>query len=102
MILHEFLRDFQKASYTFLIFLIPKQIAELIQELEKEHQLRVLNKLGIEQSGQVMDLMENDDLASLLENLSPDKIEKLLSGMKREESKIVQNIMNYPSKRPGE
>ncbi|QDQ02403.1 magnesium transporter [Lysinibacillus fusiformis] len=91
----------KKHHTRFLFFLIPKQIAELIQELEKEHQLRVLNKLGIEQSGQVMDLMENDDLASLLENLSPDKIEKLLSGMKREESKIVQNIMNYPSETAG-
>ncbi|MFE3572979.1 magnesium transporter [Lysinibacillus sp. NPDC059133] len=91
----------EKHHTRFLLFLTPEQIAELIQELEKVHQLKVLNKLGIEKSGQVMDLMDNDDLASLLENLSPDKIEELLSGMKQEESKIVQNIMNYSPETAG-
>lgn len=91
----------EKHHTRFLLFLTPEQIAELIQELEKVHQLKILTKLGIEKSGQVMDLMDNDDLASLLENLSPDKIEELLSGMKQEESKIVQNIMNYPPETAG-
>ncbi|MBG9453266.1 magnesium transporter [Lysinibacillus sphaericus] len=91
----------EKHHTRFLLFLTSVQIAELIQELEKVLQLKVLNKLGIEKSGQVMNLMDNDDLASLLENLSPDKIEELLSGMKQEESKIVQNIMNYPPETAG-
>lgn len=91
----------EKHHTRFLLFLTPEQIAELIQEVEKVHQLNILTKLGIEKSGQVMDLMENDDLASLLENLSPDKIEELLSGMEQEESKIVQNIMNFPPETAG-
>ncbi|WP_376766718.1 magnesium transporter [Peribacillus huizhouensis] len=91
----------EKHHTRFLLFLTKEQIAELIQELEKVHQLIILTKLGIEKSGQVMDLMENDDLASLLENLSPDKIEELLSGMEQEESKIVQHIMNYPPETAG-
>jgi len=91
----------EKHHTRFLLFLSPKQIADLIQELEKAYQLEVLSKLGIEKSGRVMDLMDNDDLASLLEDLSPDKIEELLSGMKEEESKIVQNIMNYPPETAG-
>ncbi len=91
----------EKHRTRFLLFMDSKQIAELIEELDKELQLEVLTKLGIEKSGQVMDLMDNDDLASLLQHLSPDKIEELLSGMKNEESKIVQNIMNYPPETAG-
>jgi magnesium transporter len=91
----------EKHRTRFLLFMDSQQIAELIEELDKGYQLEVLTKLGIEKSGQVMDLMDNDDLASLLQDLSPDKIEELLSGMKNEESKIVQNIMNYPPETAG-
>ncbi|KON88139.1 magnesium transporter [Sporosarcina globispora] len=91
----------EKHHTRFLVLLSPKQIADLIQELEKAYQLEILTKLGIEKSGHVMDLMDNDDLAFLLEDLSPDKIEELLSGMKEEESQIVQNIMNYPPETAG-
>jgi magnesium transporter len=85
----------------FLLFLSSEQIAALIQELEKEMQLKVLTKLGMDQSGSVLDLMDNDDLASLLEDLSADKIEEFLSKMKKEESKIVMDIMNYPPETAG-
>lgn len=91
----------EKHHTRFLLFMNPNQIAELIQELDKEYQLEVLTKLGIEKSGQIMDLMDNDDLAFLLQDFSPDKIEELLSGMKKEESTIVQNIMNYPPETAG-
>ncbi|MGE6257491.1 magnesium transporter [Heyndrickxia sporothermodurans] len=91
----------EKHHSRFLLFMYPEQIAELIQELDQEYQLKVLAKLGVEKSGPVMDLMDNDDLASLLENLSPEKIDELLSGMKKEESTIVKNIMNYPPETAG-
>ncbi|MDF0726493.1 magnesium transporter [Cytobacillus sp. S13-E01] len=91
----------QKHHTKFLLFMQPEEIADLIQELDKDNQLEILTKLGIEKSGHVMDLMDNDDLASLLEDLSPDKIEELLSGMEREESRIVQNIMNYQPETAG-
>jgi magnesium transporter len=72
-----------------------------MQELEKEEQLEVLNKLGIEKSSKVLDLMDNDDLALLLDELSPEKKESLLSAMKIEESKAVTDIMNYPPETAG-
>lgn len=91
----------EKHHTRFLLFLQAEQIADLIQELEKPLQLEVLVKLGIEKSGEVLDLMNNDDLAQLLEGLSPDRIEEILSGMKQEESAIVQNMMNYPPETAG-
>lgn len=91
----------EKHRYKFLVYLIPKQIAELLQELEKEYQLEVLQKLGVEKSSTAMDLMENDDLADLLNELSVDKIKEFLSAMKVEESRTVQNLMKYPSETAG-
>ncbi len=90
-----------KHKTRFLLFLNTDLLADLIQELNKETQLEVLNKLGIEKTGKVLDTMDNDDLATLLDELSPEKISSLLAGMKKEESKIVQDIMNYPPETAG-
>ncbi|RHW34859.1 magnesium transporter [Neobacillus notoginsengisoli] len=90
-----------KHKTRFLLFLNAHLLADLLEELDTDQQLEVLNKLGVEKTGKVLDLMDNDDLASLLEELSPERITSLLSGMKKEESKIVQDIMNYPPETAG-
>ncbi|WNS75906.1 magnesium transporter [Bacillus sp. DTU_2020_1000418_1_SI_GHA_SEK_038] len=91
----------EKHKTRFLLYMNVDRLADLIQELSKEDQLAVLNKLGIEKTGKVLDLMDNDDLALLLDDLSPEKIASLLSGMKKSESQIVQDIMNYPPETAG-
>lgn len=91
----------EKHRTRFLFFLNIHNLADLLQELSSEEQIDVLNRLGIEKSSKVLDMMDNDDLASLLEDLSPEKIEALLAGMKKEESQIVQDIMNYPPETAG-
>ncbi|WP_043934368.1 magnesium transporter [Bacillus sp. EB01] len=91
----------EKHKTRFLLYLNPHLLADLLEELDTEEQHDVLNRLGIEKTGKVLDLMDNDDLASLLEELSPERISALLSGMKKEESKIVQDIMNYPPETAG-
>ncbi|MBU5267092.1 magnesium transporter [Virgibacillus proomii] len=85
----------------FLLYMTIEQLTELIGELDKDYQLDVLQKLGIEKSTKVLDLMENDDLADLLSDLDADKMEELISEMKQEESEIVQNLMNYSSETAG-
>ncbi|MUK90383.1 magnesium transporter [Ornithinibacillus sp. L9] len=92
----------RKHKNKFILYLSIEQLSELIQELEeKEDQLDVIHKLGIEKSSKVLDLMENDDLATLLSDLEPEKIEELLSEMKQEEIDVVQNLMNYPPETAG-
>jgi magnesium transporter len=85
----------EKHRTKFLLFLNTHLLADILQELDKHLQLEVINKLGFEKSGKVMDLMDNDDLATLLEDLSEERIEAFLSGMRREESEAVQSLMNY-------
>ena len=91
----------EKHRHKFLMFLTIRQIADMIQELEKDTQLEVLHKLGMEKSSTVMDLMDNDDLADLLNELSIEKLEEFLSVMKAEESLTVQNLMQYPAETAG-
>ena len=91
----------EKHRKRFLLHLNIDLLADLMEELSTEEQLDVLNKLGIEKTSKVLDEMDNDDLASLLQELSPEKMKTLLSGMKKSESKIVQDIMNYPPETAG-
>ncbi|WP_338450765.1 magnesium transporter [Niallia oryzisoli] len=91
----------EKHRTRFLLHLKIDLLADLIQELDRDEQFEILNKLGIERKSKVLDEMDNDDLASLLDELSPEKMASLLAGMKIEESKIVQNIMNYPPETAG-
>lgn len=91
----------EKHRLKFLLFLTPKQIAELIQELDLGQQADVLQKLGVEKSSTIMGLMDNDDLADLLNEMSEEKIQEFLSQMGKEESFEVQNLMQYPAETAG-
>lgn len=92
----------EKHRYRFLLYLTTEQIADMVEEIEdKEIQLEILNKLGIEKTGKVMDEMDNDDLASLLQDLSPDVMEGYLSSMNQKESEAVQQLMSYDPETAG-
>lgn len=91
----------EKHKKRFLLFMTAERLAQLLEELNKDMQLEVLNKLENEKTGKVLDLMDNDDLALLLHDMSAKKIEGLLAGMKQSESRIIQNMMTYPPETAG-
>lgn len=85
----------------FLLYLTVEQMTEMIQELDQTTRLQVLHRLGFERTTEVLDLMENDNVASFMSELDPEKVEELLSEMKQEESSVVQNMMTYPDETAG-
>ncbi len=91
----------EKHRTRYLMYLDMNQLTIMIQELERDKQIEVFSKLGIEKTARIMDQMDNDDLANLLGELSQEKKEEFLSGMKQDESSYVQNIMNYPQETAG-
>ncbi|MGF2614248.1 magnesium transporter [Rossellomorea vietnamensis] len=91
----------EKHQARFLLQLTIPVLADMIQELTPDEQFAALQKVGKERSGKVLDDMDNDDIASLLDNLSPGRVEQFLSGMTAEESSIVQDMMNYPPETAG-
>lgn len=90
-----------KHRNAFLIFLTTEQAVLLMEELEQEDQLNVLQKLGIEKSTEVLDMMENDDVTSFLAELKPAQVADMISEMREEESEVVQDMMSYPSQSAG-
>ena len=92
----------QKFKTRFLHYLDHALLADVIQLLESyEMQYEILTKLPPGKKSDVLNEMDNDDLASLLHELPPEKSAPLLAAMKREESDIVQNIMQYPEETAG-
>ena len=85
----------------FLLYLTIRQLTELMQELPKNEQIDILHKLGIEKSAKVLDRMDNDDLALLLADLEPERIEELLSQINQDDSRFVHNTMTYPPETAG-
>ncbi|MRX71988.1 magnesium transporter [Bacillus lacus] len=85
----------------FFSFLNVDDITELMQELERPYQLAMFQKVGKEKGIKVMNKMDNDDLAQLLDELDPDLKEHLLSSMEISESEAVQTLMNYPAETAG-
>ncbi len=80
----------QKFKSRFLLYLNNHLLADVIQEVEDTNlQYDILNKLPPEKKADILDLMDNDDLAHLLHELPEEKAEALLSVMKHEESTIV-------------
>lgn len=91
----------EKHRTGFLMLANAEQLADLIQELDQDRQLEVLNKLGLEKASRIMDLMDNDDLATLLGGLSSEETETFLSVMKKEESRIVMDLLEHPPETAG-
>lgn len=90
-----------KHQNKFLLYLTIRQLTELMQELSKNEQIDILHKLGLEKSSKVLDRMDNDDLALLLADLEPERIEELLSQINQDDSRFVQNTMTYPPETAG-
>jgi magnesium transporter len=86
---------------SFLDLLTPWQLTALVQELDYTEQRRIFERLGLERSSAVMDMMENDDLADLLANMSSREIKSFLSSMKKEESLQVQRLLKYAPETAG-
>ncbi|WP_110114627.1 magnesium transporter [Bacillus sp. CGMCC 1.16541] len=91
----------EKHRTRFLTHLTHQQLANLLQEVSVDTQLIILKKLSKAKVAKVMDLMDNDDLASLISGLSDEEKSEFLSALNDEEAVIVQNIMNYPEETAG-
>lgn len=91
----------EKHRNKFLLYLTIFQLTDLMQELPKPEQANILQKLGVEKSTQVLDRMDNDDLALFLADLEPERIEELLSQINQVDSEFVQKNMNYPPETAG-
>lgn len=85
----------------FLDLLTLLEITALLRHLPKKEQLRTLKTLDAKSATDVLDLMEDDDLAFLLNGLPPEEVDELIVEMKVEEMETLRGIMRYPDKTAG-
>lgn len=86
---------------TYLELLDIEPLADAISELEPEAQIEALYMLGKVRAAQVLNRMDNDDLADMMAEV-PDEIQAyMLSIMEAKERANVQELMTYGSETAG-
>lgn len=91
----------EKHRKKYVNFLGKESTVLLIQELESIFQLEVIEKINAKTLTYVLDKMDNDDLAALLDTIPIEQKEELLNKMDDDESELVQNILAYEPETAG-
>lgn len=91
----------EKFRAGFVIHVTIEQLTDMVGEMEQAQQIEVFALLGVERTADLMDRMDNDDLAVLLGGLSEDRKKSFLDYMKKEEVIAVQHLMAYAPETAG-
>lgn len=85
----------------FLDFLTIDQLTGLLRHLKQDEQLHVLRTIEPTRATDILNLMENDDLALLLSGMHPKEADALIADMRKDEMESIRHILNYPKKTAG-
>jgi CBS domain-containing protein/sporulation protein YlmC with PRC-barrel domain len=78
------------------------ELADLLQEMPEQDQIRLLNSLGsLERSAGVVEEMEPDDAADLLGEMPPEQRERLLTAMQTVQSDDLRRLLRYDKSTAG-
>ncbi|HEY0937098.1 MAG TPA: CBS domain-containing protein [Trebonia sp.] len=73
-----------------------EELADLLEELPEQDQIRLLNSLNsIERSADVVEEMEPDDAADLLGEMLPEQRERLLTAMRSVQADDLRRLLRY-------
>jgi Mg/Co/Ni transporter MgtE len=72
-----------------------ERLADLLEELSEDEQVRLIEGLDHARLGRVLDEMEADDAADLLAEFSATRQAELLGAMDPEEAEPVRRLLNY-------
>lgn len=73
-----------------------EELADLLEELPEQDQIRLLNSLGsIERSADVVEEMQPDDAADLLGEMSAEQRERLLTAMQAVQAEDLRRLLRY-------
>jgi CBS domain-containing protein len=78
-----------------------EQLADLLEELPEEDQVRLLTGLGLERSADVVEEMQPDDAADLLAELPAEQRERLLTAMETVQAEDLRRLLRYSPKTAG-
>ncbi|RNC29165.1 MAG: Magnesium transporter MgtE [Candidatus Dichloromethanomonas elyunquensis] len=78
-----------------------ERAADVLEELETDVQLNLLGSLTVEKAADVLEKMPADEVADILEEMEEEDAEKLLNQMEKETSVEVRELMEYPDNTVG-
>lgn len=78
-----------------------EKAADVLEELEPEAQVSLLENLPLEKAADLLELMPADEAADILDELKDSKIQELLNEMETESSEEIRELMDYPNNTVG-
>ena len=72
-----------------------ERLADLLEELPEEEQLRIIEGLDLERLVNVLDEMESDDLADLLAEMPGEQRSRVLEAMDEEDADVMRRLLSY-------
>lgn len=78
-----------------------ERLADLLEELEEEDQVRLIQGLGVERMAHVLEEMAPDDAADLLGELPKNQQVELLAAMTPDEAGPLRRLLRYGEKTAG-
>lgn len=78
-----------------------EKAAEVLEEIETDIQLSLIDTLSDEKASDILEIMPSDEAADILEEIEDDRAEKLLIQMETENSNEIRELMEYDEKTVG-
>jgi Mg2+ transporter MgtE len=97
-IIEELDRNTQLAIFTSLD---EEKAADVLEEMESDAQVHVLESLSIQRAADMLEKMPADEVADILDEMQEDKALELLNEMENEASEEVRELMEYPENSVG-
>ena len=72
-----------------------EELADVLEELPEQDQVRLLASLGLERSADVVEEMEPDDAADLLAEMPDEQRERLLAAMEAVQAEDLRRLLRY-------
>ncbi len=72
-----------------------ERLADLLEELPEQEQLRIIEGLDLERAAHVLEEMEPDDAVDLLAEMTETDRQRLLAAMEPEESQPLRQLLTY-------
>src|SRR6056297_2187125 len=72
-----------------------QRLADVLEELTEEEQVRIVEQLDVERLEGIFDEMEFDDVADLLGQMTSDEQERMLDAMDDDDEEVVRRLLSY-------
>lgn len=85
----------REAQMSVLHSLGDEKAAEVLEEMEDDKQQEIIKTMPDERASDLLELMSSDEAADILEDVDDSRAEKLLGQMEKENSSEIRELMEY-------